>query len=428
MPYHRGRIDSVSIQQLERFDSLDEKSQKVIDALLDLRTSLPNDLLDQSKAVAQMLDRMDFASQISSGVATGESISNELSALLASPKIPNADSPTVSRTLEEELKAMQDVETSILETLRFSTMTDRLEEVSEAHQSTFKWIFEPPEDMQSWSCFTSWLKTGAGIYWINGKAGSGKSTLMRYIYDHPITRRDLAEWAAPTPLSMAGFFFWNSGTKDQRSQLGLLRALLYEVLSGSRDLIPVVLPWLWAKRYSLSLDPLTPHPPEKSPSLSNLMQAFKILIQQNKVPIKLCLFIDGLDEYGGDFDKIVKIFEGLPHSPNIKICVSSRPLLVFEDSFSKCPGLKLQNLTLNDIKSYVSETLTASKRYQQLAIDEPVPAAALEQEIVISADGVFLVTNLFLCSISRAPCFTGREHETCSRLSPGSAPIKGTCC
>jgi hypothetical protein len=198
---------------------------------------------------------------------------------------------------------------------------------------------------------------------------------------------------------MPGFFFQSNGTKEQRSQLGLLRALLYEVLEGSRDIIPVVLPWLWAKRYSQALDPLTPHPPEKPLVLSNLLQAFTILAQQTKIPFKFCFFIDGLDEYEGDSEKIVKIFERLSRSPIAKICVSSRPLLVFEDAFSKFPGLKLQDLTFNDIQKHVKKELTSIKRYQQLAADEPVPAAALEHEIVSSADGVFLWVRLVLESL-----------------------------
>jgi hypothetical protein len=390
----------VSVQQTERFSSLDDKSQKIISALLDLQNSLPNDLQDQRKAVAQMLDRLDWAaSSFNRSVsATGESLPGEVSPLLESSKITNSDRRTPTQVSEDDLMVKKEVEASILETLRLSTRTDRLEEVSEAHQSTFKRIFEPLEG-KTWSSFTSWLTFGDGIYWINGKAGSGKSALMRYIYGHPKTQQELSEWAAPTGLSMAGFFFCNGGTKEQRSQLGLLRALLFEVLDSSPDLIPVVLPWVWARRYSQALDPLTPQPPEKKLSLSNLMQAFTVLVQQTKVSLKLCLFIDGLDEYEGELEKIVTIFEGLSRSPNVKICVSSQPLLVFDDAFSKFSGLKLRDLTLKDIKNYVNAELATSKRYQQLAADDPMSAAALEQEIVASADGVFLWVRLVVESL-----------------------------
>jgi hypothetical protein len=393
-----GRFDSVAVQQAERFASLDDKSQKIIGALLDLQNSLPNDILDQRKAVAQMLDRLDsHPSSSPSGPppASGISSSSELSPLLKNSQISRTETSTSAQASEDELKLKQEVETSILETLRVTITTDLLEEVSEAHQSTFKEIFEPHEG----DCFRSWLKTGNGIYCMNGKAGSGKSTLMRYIYGHPTTRQELSQWASPTSLSIAGFFFYNSGTKEQRSQLGLLQALLFKVLSESRDLIPVVLPWLYARRYTEAFDPLIPHFSEKPLSLSHLTQAFTVLAQQTTVPLKLCLFIDGLDEYEGDFDKIVEVLKVVSRSQSVKICASSKRSLVFEDAFPGSPSLKLQDLTLNAIQNYVHEELATNKRYQQLAADEAVAAAALEQEIVASADGVFLWARLVVESL-----------------------------
>jgi hypothetical protein len=390
----------MSVQQTERFSSLDDKTQKVIDALLDWQNSLPNDLLDQRKAVARMLDRLDLVTSSfnRSSPATGKGLRGEHPPLFVNSKTPISEGSTAAQAAEDDLMVKKEVDASILETLRFSTRIPQPKEVPKAYQSTYKQIFEPQEE-NSRSCFTSWLNTGAGIFWINGKAGSGKSTLMRYIYDHPKTRQELSEWAAPTGLSMAVFFFCVNSTKEQRSQVGLLRALLHEVLESSPDLIPVVLPWLWARRYSQALDPLTPHPPEKELSLSNLMQAFTVLVQQTNVPLKLCLFIDGLDQYEGDLEKIVSIFKGFSRSLDVKICISSQPLLVFEDALSTFPALKLQSLTLNDIKNYVKEKLTTSKRYQQLAADEPIIATALEQEIAASSDSVFLWVRLVVESL-----------------------------
>lgn len=387
-------IDSTSLKQAERFARLDDRSQMVISSLLDVQTSLPNNLFDQRKSVAQMLNRLDFSSS-SLSRSTGGTSQGEITPAAEKSKITNSGRSTPLRALEDELRLKQEVQTSILDSLRFSVMPDRLEEVSEAHQNTFKRIFTPPKD-KPWSSFTSWLKTGDGIYWVTGKAGSGKSTLMRYIYDHPTTRQELSEWAASTDLSMARFFFWNSGTKEQRSQLGLLRALLFEVLDRSRDLIPVVLPWLWARRYSQALDPLTPHPPEERLSLPDLIQGLTILGQQTKVPLKLCLFIDGLDEYEGDFTNIAGILEMFSRTPNVKLCVSTQPSSVFEDIFSTSPGLKMQRLTLIDIKNYVKEELKTDERYQRLAKKEPIPTAELEQEVTASADGVFLWVRLVI--------------------------------
>jgi hypothetical protein len=55
------------------------------------------------------------------------------------------------------------------------------------------------------------------------------------------------------------------------------------------------------------------------------MEAFKGLIRQSVKQLKLCLFIDGLDEYEGDPTDIADIFTDLAESDNIKVCLSSRP-------------------------------------------------------------------------------------------------------
>lgn len=139
-----------------------------------------------------------------------------------------------------------EVEDYVLQSLLFPSFTARYLQLTQAHQSTFKWIFEEPDSINlPWSSFTDWLQSGSGIYWINGKAGSGKSTLMKYIYDHHRTREMLLSWSEAAPVVIAGFFFWNSGTSLQKSQVGLLRSLLHEILSKHRDLIPLILPDHW---------------------------------------------------------------------------------------------------------------------------------------------------------------------------------------
>lgn len=141
-------------------------------------------------------------------------------------------------------------ENSILKGLTFSTITDRYDEVEAAHLQTFEWIFERSPfkagqpnarkiETKRWSNFVDWLRYGRGIYWINGKAASGKSTLMRYIYDHGQTHKELFAWSKDVSLATAGFYFWLAGTSMQKSQYGLLRGLLHEILRRHRKLIPI---------------------------------------------------------------------------------------------------------------------------------------------------------------------------------------------
>jgi hypothetical protein len=70
----------------------------------------------------------------------------------------------------------------ILSTLRYTGMEDREGRIAEAYESKFEWVFRNDErEVQKWYSFRSWLEGEDQIYWITGKPGSGKSTLMKYI-------------------------------------------------------------------------------------------------------------------------------------------------------------------------------------------------------------------------------------------------------
>jgi hypothetical protein len=184
---------------------------------------------------------------------------------------PRRGAPTLGsisgKTSAIEMQLRHEVTKDLLNMLAFESIGDRLEGIDEAHENTFGWIFQPlprnptveETESQPWANFTKWLAEQSGLYWINGKAASGKSTLMKYILAHPDTSRHLNRWAASTDpagaprLRFASFFFWASGTREQRSQSGLLRSILYELLIQEPNLVPVAFPEQWSSLYSKSL-------------------------------------------------------------------------------------------------------------------------------------------------------------------------------
>lgn len=133
--------------------------------------------------------------------------------------------------------------------------------------------------------------------------------------------------------------------------------------------------------------------------LSDLKQAIKIIVSQDQIPLKICLFIDGLDEYDGDENEIAKLFGEVSKSSNVKCCVSSRPHLVFHDAFEGQPGLRLEDLTYSDIRNYVQDDLADDERMKRLSASEPEEAGELIDEIVTSANGVFLWVKLVVASL-----------------------------
>ena len=134
----------------------------------------------------------------------------------------------------------------ILDALHFRSIDERRATIAKAHRRTFQWIYEDRISQRCvWDDLPKWLATGRGCYWISGKAGSGKSTLMKYILGNTKTADALQEWSGSSELVVAPFFFWHAGTPLQKSQAGLLRALLLSVLNKRPDLVPVLFPDLY---------------------------------------------------------------------------------------------------------------------------------------------------------------------------------------
>jgi hypothetical protein len=401
----RENVDLMSMTMSHRFDILDQRTQQIITSMLADRTvfevEISNRLRDQTLALTQLVSRIEQAAQGSREaqppIADLEEENQRRSPLTQgpswnhSPDIPLPDNETAFRAAADEL---------VLASLRFLTMTTRYEEVVDAYPETFKWIFSQTEK-QRWSSFGEWLREGEGVYWISGKAGSGKSTLMRHIYNSPLTMELLAPWAGEIPLCVSAFFFWRSGTPEQRSQTGLLRALLFDVLSQQPKLISQILPWHWAKGYSGSVS-YSDKPIDYSWSLPTLMKAFAALVQQTTIPLRVCLFIDGLDEFdqvGCSHETIATLLRDITNSGDIKVCLSSRPLVAISNVLEGSPSLRLQDLTRDDINYFVTDKLHKNARFEILASEETSPASNLVSEIIEKADGVFLWVSIVVKSL-----------------------------
>ncbi len=294
----------------------------------------------------------------------------------------------------------------ILDSLGFATMQNRQEEVAPAYHATFEWIFEEPKDETKslpWTNFVDWLRNGNDIYWVNGKAGSGKSTLMKYIYNDSRTSQELMQWSGSKPVLVATFFFWNSGTREQRSQTGLLRSLLFQILHHRPELIRLIFPEEHAMLQDQPPNAVRDYP-RHAWSLRRLQDAVQRLVDMKDHELNICMFIDGLDEFEGNDDQndrqyLIELFRSLASSPSIKVCLSSRPLLVFEESFKESPGLRLQDLTSGDIRRFVADRLSNDLRMREIAENEPLQRHHFEKEICNKAQGVFLWVKLVVRSL-----------------------------
>ena len=85
------------------------------------------------------------------------------------------------------------------------------------------------------------------------------------------------------------------------------------------------------------------------------------MIVQKTIAINLCFFVDGLDEFEGDHEEISTFFKTLQSAGNVKICLLSRPLVIFEQEFGNFSKVRLQELTVNDISRSLSLDITGRK-------------------------------------------------------------------
>ncbi|KAL2045636.1 hypothetical protein N7G274_002064 [Stereocaulon virgatum] len=132
-------------------------------------------------------------------------------------------------------------------------------------------------------------------------------------------------------------------------QTGLLKSTLYQILTRSPSLIPRFLPDRWEALCLFGHD--------DSPWREvELWRAFRLLARVDAAAARFCLFIDGLDEIDGDRTDMTNLLKDVASSKNVKICVSGRPWIVFEDVFKTKPSLMLQDLTHPDIKHFVDSS------------------------------------------------------------------------
>ncbi|KAK3688957.1 small s protein [Podospora appendiculata] len=121
--------------------------------------------------------------------------------LAAMQPAKGGDSDAVKQGMIEDLK----------ERLWYSSMKHRHHAIRVAHRKTFEWIFTGQrKTAESNTTFMEWISAGNGLFWVSGRAGTGKSSLMRFLEDDPRTLPVFQTWAGERPLVLATFYFWNS--------------------------------------------------------------------------------------------------------------------------------------------------------------------------------------------------------------------------
>ena len=278
-----------------------------------------------------------------------------------------------------------------LESLRFDDIHVRENEVSESHSKTFGWVYD--DDSKSpWDSLKAWLEHGQKIYWINGKAGSGKSTFMKFLVNDERTSKALDVWSGGQSCMILNFYFWLSGTKFQRSMKGFLCSLLRQIASTNESVLGSILQTHTTIIQKRSLGDW---------STGELRKILGFAVELVNRTGNICIFVDGIDEFDQDEDlqQLLDLVKELAELPRTKFCLSSRPEVHVERCLSQYSKLRLQDLTAKDMEICIRDRLDH--------IYQSYPSINIKAEDVekffrllrVKADGVFLWVYFALNSL-----------------------------
>lgn len=358
-PYvNRQNLDLASLQHSKEFQDLDQKVQKLI-----------NNISQGPKAFEELKDLL--------------------------PNEHEKSREHVGNKFQEHERRLADEEhrRRLLDSLWFDKILSREETIPEAHSETFQWIFDRSgQAVRPWDNFIAWLESGEAIYWISGKAGSGKSTLMSLLCQDQRTVDTLTAWSGTKDLLMPRFFFWSGGIMVQKSLEGLLRSLLWQILNECPEI------GIASSNLGAGSEQNRSVPHERGLigawTKRRLQKALLEVMDQLQGSCRLCFFIDGLDEFDEDEDDLITFVQDIASSTGVKFCLSSRPYKVFEDAFGSSAKLRLQDLTYRDIRRYVTDKFQGVPQLKSMTSENERKMNELKEQIVTKAEGVFLWVSL----------------------------------
>ncbi|KAJ1325986.1 ankyrin repeat domain-containing protein 50 [Microdochium nivale] len=268
-----------------------------------------------------------------------------------------------------------------------------------ASGGTFNWVLEMPSPQTETTTdhtfdnrtrtagkLRLWLQDPSQrIFWVSGKPGSGKSTLMHYLAGKLSATTSAGNDASPVMMSA---FIWASGDGLQRSVKGLLCTLVHQIFSQRSDLAKAALDFNMAK---VTISDWSEA--ELRSTLASAVQSAQGLVY---------VVIDGLDEIhldDGGPDRLMDVVRLLSAHANIKLCVSSRPEVFFERALQHYPHFRLQDLTRADMEHYARQELAEALGSIPKPREDRHSPTAILRYLADQAKGVFLWLQLVIRSL-----------------------------
>jgi hypothetical protein len=296
--------------------------------------------------------------------------------------------------------AKPDLTKAFVDSLFFPDYERREKDLTGPSPRTFEWIFD--RCPTNWPSFPQWLEdeNSSQQYWLSGKAGSGKSTLMAHIIREDMalhrTVRHLKNWHGSKPLHVLKFFLFRPRRERQAGLESLLRSLLYQLVTS----IPIMQEILMARFLRSDSCARIPTWPVETLKL--------MLLSALDAADDCCffLFIDGADEFEDsqhargwciDATDLVDFLVEIQQPNHVKLCISSRPELRITNVHPSFLETKLAGLNYDDVRRFAHEQIQA-----MVAISDPEYRSCLATEITSRAEGIFLWAAFAVTQLKKA--------------------------
>ncbi|KAL2201754.1 hypothetical protein CC79DRAFT_1402082 [Sarocladium strictum] len=263
--------------------------------------------------------------------------------------------------------------------LQFSQMNARKFVIKERLKSTCEWLLQH-ETYISWRDDAK-IPLHKGFFWLRGKPGSGKSTLMKFAYD--VHKKESVRRKLKTSqVLVASYFFHSQGEVLQRSIEGMYRSLVFQLFNGFVDLQDL-----------LDDTELLPDGKSGCPSLYQLQVLLERGIARLKDRQFIC-YVDALDECAmNEVPRIAQNFQNLAEEQNHEWCrfrafLSSRHYPHIQARIGLQLVLEQMPGHAEDLTRYVNA---------RLAFRDP----DLTQKLTRRANGLFLWVLLVVDDLNR---------------------------
>ncbi|WYZ35511.1 hypothetical protein EsH8_X_000158 [Colletotrichum jinshuiense] len=278
----------------------------------------------------------------------------------------------------DEAKGLQAEKEACLRSLAFRDIHARRHDIVPAHPDTCDWLFNTPE-FQQW-IDPAYLQDHNGVFWIKGKPGAGKSTLMKHAFHH-------YQKSLFSDHLLLAYFFNARGETLEKTPLGMLRSIVYQLLQNDDTLYEQFLPSFREKQR-------TSQEGNFHWRLSELQEFMRSVVTKSQSKPFL-LLVDALDEcHESEVRDVVAFLESLSISASrdgiqLKVFLSSRHYPSIR--IAKAIELTVEKSAHHqiDIAQYVRERLIVSD-------------ADIEAEILKKADGIFLWVVIVVSLLNKA--------------------------